>query len=208
MDELKQILSSLEGIVEELQVKKKESVADLVALACEWDLWKQPLMSKTTELEELRVTVNAESDCVELIKIRLVRQETSFEMTKAALELHLAEAEARPYATLTEMTAHRDHLCDDVDHIFFYQSADSFEFKETCRQLSVVRAEIETVTGHLTGQKRLKKETKQKVTNAQYEPDGVKDRITHFGGRESRTKVQADPILRRMKRLSAGIERV
>lgn len=88
---------------------------------------------------------------------------------KEVLETLLVEAEGRPYAALTEVTAHRDRLRNDVYRLTSGRSVLSFELKTTCRSLRAIRVEIGTVNGQLTAQKRLKVEAEQKMTDVPYE---------------------------------------
>lgn len=80
------------------------------------------------ELEGLRVTVGAKSNFVELLKIRLEQEQNSFEKAKAAFETRLAEAETQPHEPLSEMIAHKDRLCDELDRLLSDQSVCSVEF--------------------------------------------------------------------------------
>lgn len=61
--------------------------------------------------------VGVKLDYVQLLECRMVQQYTSFEKTEAVLETRRAVSKARPDAALTEMTAHRDHLRDEVDRL-------------------------------------------------------------------------------------------
>lgn len=76
---------------------------------------KKLLASRDAQLEVPWLIVSVNLDFVEPHKNRMMHQKTSFQKTKASLEMRPAEAEAEPDAALTEMTTHRDGLHDEVD---------------------------------------------------------------------------------------------
>lgn len=148
------------------------------------------------ELERLSVPVGPKSDFVELLQRRFEQQTISVETAKEALEIQLAEAEARSCVALSEMTLYRDCLRDEVFCLSSDGSVFSVEFKAARRQLRAARAEIGTVSGQLTEQKSLKGEALQKSTDVQDEPDGAKANTTQFEGCERGAQGGLDRILR------------
>lgn len=56
----------------------------------------------------------------------------------------------------------------------------SIEPKTTRRKLSVMRTEVETVSGQLTPQQRLDEDAKKNATDEQYDRDGAKAKIRHL----------------------------
>lgn len=100
----------LKDRVKELLVANLSSEAEVVAFSVERNSLTQSLAGRDAESEGFGVT----ADFVELLKRRMEQRKTSFSTTKEAPETQHVEADARPNATVTEMTGHRDRLCDEV----------------------------------------------------------------------------------------------
>lgn len=88
------MVSSFRNRVEDNLVDEESPVADLVALRIKREASKKLLAAMETELEGLRVTVDAKSDYAELLEDRLAQQKILFEKTEEAVETWIAETEA------------------------------------------------------------------------------------------------------------------
>lgn len=142
------------------------------------DVWrdslKKFLAARGPEFERLRVTVDAKSDYIELLKGRFMQQETSFEKTNAVFETRMEEIKVRQDAAIAEMIAHRNRLCEEAHRLSSYRRAFGVESNMAGHQLSAKRTKIENVSGQLTQQMRLKKESEQNATDIQYEVNGAR----------------------------------
>lgn len=96
------------------------------------------------------MAVGAQLSYVAFLKDVLGQQNTLFQKTKAALETPLPETNARLDAELTEMTAHRDCLLDEVDRISSERIVYSVDLNTIRRQSGATRTEFETVRGQFT----------------------------------------------------------
>lgn len=74
--------------------------------------------------------------------------------------------------------------------------------------MRATRTEAGIVNGRLTEQNRLKKGDEQKATDARYETEGAKERITQFESHKGRVEAGDDHILRETGWLEAGIDNV
>lgn len=99
-------------------------------------------------------------------------------------------------------------MCDEVYRLSSHQFVVIVKLRMTRRKFSAVRTEIQTESGQLTDQLRLKQEVRLKATDVPCEPDGEKARSVQLDGHEHFMQTSVYCIPRRAGGLRAGIQRV